>query len=58
MAGQSIVTLLAGKVNPAAFHLDGDDIQRAVVMGTASLGVEIDSKNARTQDGHGFRVED
>ena len=58
MAGQRIVAVFAGIVDPAAPHFDGDDVElRAVVCATA-LRVQTDTAHSRTRLRHGSRVED
>jgi hypothetical protein len=37
------VAILAGVVDPAAFHLDGDNVRRRVVVLATRLRVEADS---------------
>ena len=41
MAREGIVAMLAGVVDAAAFHFDGDDVERGVVVEAAGLGVEV-----------------
>jgi hypothetical protein len=41
MAGESDVAVLAGVKKTAALHLDGDDIQRGMVVEAASLRIEL-----------------
>jgi hypothetical protein len=48
MAGQRIVTVLAGIVDQAALHLDGDDIQSRVIVNAARLGIDLDATDYRT----------
>lgn len=43
--GQDIVAVLAGIVGHTTPHLDGDDVERAVVVDAAGLGVEIDAED-------------
>ena len=40
---QSIMTIFAGIVQTATFHLDSNDITRPVIVRAASLAVEIDA---------------
>jgi len=56
--GQCIVAALASIVEAATLHFDCDDVEFAVVVGAASLRVEVDSHDAGAQFSHGFRVED
>lgn len=44
------MTLKTRKPTPAAFESDGDDIEFAIPMSTASLGVNIDPVNYLTVD--------
>ena len=41
MARERIVAVLAGVVDAAAFHFDGNDVERGVVVEAAGLGVEV-----------------
>ena len=41
MAREGVVTIFAGVVGGAAFHFDGDNVERRVVMEAAGLGVEV-----------------
>ena len=43
MAGQFVMAIPAGVVGPAASHLDGDDIQTAMVVRAARFSVERDA---------------
>jgi hypothetical protein len=45
MARERIVAVLAGIVDAAAFHFDGDDVERGVAMEAASLGVEVQAED-------------
>lgn len=45
MAGKSNVAVLAGVVETATFHLDGDDIRGAVVVEAAALWIEVEAAN-------------
>jgi hypothetical protein len=45
MACEGIVAILAGVVDAAAFHFDGDDIERGVVMEAAGLRVEVQAED-------------
>jgi len=45
--GQSRVAILARIVNPAALHLDRDDVRGSVVMCTTGLGIKIDTAHGR-----------
>lgn len=42
MPSDCVVALFARKVRVAAFQLDGNDVERRVVMATAGLGVKSD----------------
>lgn len=41
VAGESVVAILAGVEEAAAAHLDGDDVESGVVVGTARLRIEL-----------------
>jgi len=43
MAGEGDVAILAGVIESAALHLDGDDVGGAVVVEAAGLGIEVQS---------------
>jgi hypothetical protein len=43
MSGEGIVAILAGIVNAATFHLDGEDVRGTVIMLAAGLRVEMDA---------------
>ena len=43
MPGQRNVAILAGVVEAAALHLDGDDVGGAVVVEASGLGIEVQS---------------
>ena len=43
MPGQRNVAILAGVIESAALHLDGDDVGGAVVVEAAGLGIEVQS---------------
>src|ERR1700691_5728555 len=45
MAGQSLVTLLAGVIDSTALHFDGDDVERGPIVSAAGLRIQIDSAN-------------
>jgi hypothetical protein len=53
MAGESQVAILAGVIEPAAIHLDGDDVGRAVVVEAAGLGIEVEAADLWSFWGHG-----
>jgi hypothetical protein len=52
------VTILAGIVDVATFHLDGNDVEGRIVVSATSLGVEIDSIYPRMRGQHGLRIDD
>ncbi len=52
MARQSLVTLLARKIQTAAMHLDGNNIESGSIVSAASLRIQIASANFRTQALH------
>jgi hypothetical protein len=37
------MAIFAGVVGPAAFHFDGDDVERGVVVEAAGLGIEVEA---------------
>ena len=43
MARQGVVAVLASVEVAAAFHFDGDDVERGVVVEAASLGIEVET---------------
>ncbi|GEM_PF-6305330 len=43
MIGQCDVTAFAGIKLPTTFHLNGDDVRRAVIVSAASFAVQVDS---------------
>lgn len=43
VAGKGVVAILAGVEEAAAAHLDGDDVERGVVVGAASLRIELEA---------------
>ncbi len=43
MASQLVMAFPTGVIGLAAAHLDSDDVQRAVPMGAAGLGIERDA---------------
>jgi hypothetical protein len=45
VASQGVVAVFAGVVGGATFHLDGDDIERGVVVEAAGLGVELEAED-------------
>jgi len=45
--GESRVAILAGIVNPAALHLDRDDVRGSVVMCATGLRIKIDTPHGR-----------
>ncbi len=47
------MAILAGVVQAAAFHLDGDDVGGLVVVETARLGIEVQSVDLWRFRGHG-----
>jgi hypothetical protein len=47
VACERFVTILARVKDPAASHLYGDDVERAIVVGAACLRVEIETGDFR-----------
>ena len=45
MAGESVVAVLAGVKKTAALHLDGDDVQRGMVVDAAGLRIELETED-------------
>jgi hypothetical protein len=58
MAGECIVTILAGVVDAATPHLDRDDVLRLAVVSAAGLWVEAYPSHTGLKIGHRYRVED
>ena len=52
MASQGLVTFLAGVVDAAALHLDGDHIESGPVVSAAGLRIQIHPANFRTRKLH------
>lgn len=52
VVGQCVVAVFAGVVDAAAFHFDGDDVQRGLVMDAAGLRIEIQPADFRNSCGH------
>jgi hypothetical protein len=52
MAGQSLMTFLAGVIGTAALHLDGDYVESGSIVGAASLRIQVDSANFRVRRWH------
>jgi hypothetical protein len=46
------VTVLAGVVQTATFHFDGDDVEGTAVVYAARLGIEFDAVNNRGAERH------
>ena len=55
MAGQDVVAVLAGVVKAAAFHFDGDDVERRMVMKAAGFRIEIQAADIGSSWGHWIR---
>jgi hypothetical protein len=45
MAGESDMAVLAGVKETAALHLDGDDVQRGMVVEAAGLRIELKAED-------------
>jgi|ERR1700723_3762416 len=56
MIGKCLVAILAGIVQAATFHLDGDDVGRSVIVFTTGLRVEIYTTHARRSQRHRFSL--
>src|SRR5580700_9186557 len=52
VAGQSVMTILAGVIDAATLHLDGDHVLPRSVMDAARLRIDTDATNGRM---HPFR---
>ncbi|HMD09472.1 MAG TPA: hypothetical protein VKH63_18220 [Candidatus Acidoferrum sp.] len=48
------MAILAGVVDAAAFHFDGDDVEWGVVMEAAGLGIEVQAEDFGGEWGHGI----
>jgi len=53
MPGEGNMAILAGVIEAAAPHLDGDDVGGAVVVEAAGLGIEVQSADVWRFCGHG-----
>ena len=53
MASQGNMAILAGVVDAAALHLDGDNVGEAVVVGATGMGIEVQSVDFWSFFGHG-----
>ena len=58
MVFKGIVAIFAGIVLPTALHLDGNDIDRRVVMSTARLRIQLNAEYVWSRLVHGYRVEE
>ena len=45
MAGERDVAVFAGVVDTAAFHFDGDDVRRLMVVQTTRLRIQMQSSD-------------
>ena len=52
MTGERCVAILAGVIDPAALHLDGNDVGGAGPMSATGLGIEIDAAHFWKIRGH------
>jgi hypothetical protein len=43
VVGEGGVAVFAGVIDAAAFHFDGNDVERRVVVEAASLGIEVEA---------------
>ncbi|MGC1416864.1 MAG: hypothetical protein WA817_16380 [Candidatus Acidiferrum sp.] len=55
VVGESVVAVFAGVEEAAAFHLDGDDVERGMVVEAAGMGVEMEAVDLGS--GHGVGEE-
>ncbi len=53
--GEGVVAVFAGVVGGAAFHFDGDDVERRVVVKAAGLRVEVEAEDLGSGGRHGWR---
>ena len=53
VTGQCLVTLLAGEIDTAALHLDGNHIESGPIVSAPSLCIQIDSANLWARELHG-----
>ncbi len=58
VAGQRVVAIFAGVVNPAASHFNSDDVECCAIVRASVLGVQPNTSHGRTRLPHGYRVED
>jgi hypothetical protein len=57
VVGQGGVAVFAGVVDPAAFHFDGDDVERRVVVEASGLRIEADAADFGSGGRHAMREE-
>lgn len=55
MVGEGVVAVFAGVKEAAAFHFDGNDVERRVVVKTTGLGIEIQTVDFWSGGRHGMR---
>jgi hypothetical protein len=55
---QRVMALLAGVIDAAAFHPDGNDVEFGSVMSAACRGIEFDPANFRVRQWHIGRLPD
>jgi hypothetical protein len=53
VVGQGFVAVFAGVIDSAAFHFDGNDVERRTVMKAAGLGIKIQATNFGSSRRHG-----
>ncbi len=51
---EGVVAVFAGVVSGAAFHFDGDDVGRAMVVEAAGLGIEVEAADFWNVCRHGI----
>lgn len=54
MTREGDVAVLAGVKEAAAFHFDGDDVERGAVVKAASLRVEVEAVDVESGGRHGL----
>ncbi|HTQ61781.1 MAG TPA: hypothetical protein VMI32_16280 [Candidatus Solibacter sp.] len=52
MIGQGIMAMFASVVEATAFHSDGDDIERGMVVEAAGLWIELEAEDCWRRERH------
>lgn len=55
MVGEGVMAIFAGVEEAAAFHFDGDDVERGLVVEAAGLRIEMEAEDFEC--GHGIGAE-